>query len=58
MAPLTPDDLRHPLDADVDTAGGGAPGATQDQAEQPVRHLVIFPGLLRSSALRPFLPAT
>lgn len=58
MAPFTPDDLRHPPSADVDaSAGGYAPGATQDHAEQPVRHLVIFPRLSRYSALRPFRPA-
>jgi hypothetical protein len=58
MARFTPDDLRHPPSAAVDaSAGGYAPRATRDHAEQPVRHLVIFPQISRYSALRPFRPA-
>src|SRR4030095_14461364 len=50
----TPPALRHPPGADVDpSAGGDAHGATQDHAEPPVRHLVIFSRLSRPSALRP-----
>jgi hypothetical protein len=59
MAPVTPDELRHPPSADVDpSAGGDAHGTTQDDAEPPVRHLVIFSRLSQSSALRTLRPAT
>jgi hypothetical protein len=58
MAPLTHDELRRRPGADVDpNAGDYAHGATQGDAERPVRHLVIFPRLSRSSALRPIRPA-
>jgi hypothetical protein len=57
MAPSTSDEIRRRPGADVDpSAGGYAQGATKGDAERPVRHLVIFPGLSRSSALRPILP--
>jgi hypothetical protein len=58
MAPSTPDELRRQSGANVDpNTGGYTHGATTDDGEAPIRHLVIFARLSRPSALRPFRPA-
>jgi hypothetical protein len=55
MAALTPDELRRRPGADAEpNAGTYVHEATNGDAERPVRHLVIFPRLSRSRALRPF----
>jgi hypothetical protein len=51
MAPLTPDDLRRRLAADVDPATGSrGHGASKRDGERPIRHLVIFPARVLGAA--------
>jgi hypothetical protein len=50
MAPLTPDDLRRRLGADVETSADGRAHRAKGDGERPVRHLVIFPAPVLGAA--------
>jgi len=50
MAPITTDDLRRRLGADVETSAVRHARRAKGDGEHPVRHLVIFPAPVLGAA--------